>query len=47
MGSGKLGLIKNSAWSIFWRIRNACYCFEDSAHPSGELGLSSSELGLL
>ena len=44
MGSGELGPITNSAWSIFWRIRIAC--LEDSAHPSGELGLPPSELGL-
>ena len=43
--SGELGPIRNSAWSIFWRIRIAC--LEDSVHPSGELGLSPSELGLL
>ena len=41
---GELGPITNSAWYIFWRIRIAC--LEDSAHPSGELGLPPSELGL-
>ena len=42
-GSGELGLITNSAWSIFWRTRITC--LEDSAHPSEELGLPPSELG--
>ena len=43
-GSGELGPITNSAWSIFWIIRITC--LEDSAHPSGELGLRPSEFGL-
>ena len=41
---GELGPITNSAWSIFRRIRITC--LEDLAQPSGELDLSTSELGL-